>query len=430
MSVFPFSEEIEHLFTFESAFGDKINATFIRGDSIYVPREAVPVSVLQDRRTSTEPFAISCNFQPRHEQGPLCEKSIAYLKHGKNHVFEAPTGWGKTIAGSYIAIKMGQPTLIVVTKDDLVKQWRHALINVLGVPESDVGLIQQDECNWKGKKFVIGMVQSLIIPNRYPSDMYGYFGMLILDEVHMMAADCFIRVCQTFPALYRLGFSATPERKDGKTKLLSWHIGPTLVRGSVVSMAPKVFLRRTGWKVPYKSRWSNGQRVMEPIPHSPGRMMGVIKEMGKCDVRNQEIVTFVKQAFDAGRHCVVLADLKEHLESLFFKLTSAGIPGNDIGYYVGGMSDLNLSLSKKKRVVLGTYKMCSTGTDVPQWDALVLATPHADVKQAVGRVLRFMEGKKQPIVLDLIDDSSLLQNFHMSRMKQYKSIGATIVSMG
>ena len=110
-------------------------------------------------------------------------KSVALLEHGRSHIFEAPTGWGKTVVGGVIAARVGQPTLIVVTKEDLMHQWRDSLVNVLGVSPALVGQIQQDVCDWQGKQFVLGMVQSLIIPDRYPAEMYKYFGLQILDEV-------------------------------------------------------------------------------------------------------------------------------------------------------------------------------------------------------------------------------------------------------
>jgi hypothetical protein len=55
--------------------------------------------------------------------------------------------------------------------------------------------------------------------------------------------------------------------------------------------------------------------------------------------------------------------------------------------------------------------------------------PRADVKQTVGRVLRSAPGKKQPVVLDLVDSNSIFQGFHQSRLKQYYSLGADIVSV-
>lgn len=429
MSAFPYSEGLESLYTFKTTYDETVCGAIRKGNTLWVPRESVPYAKPpNDFRMSYKPLAIDCKFEPRHQQSELCEKSISLLKEGRSHIFEAPTGWGKTVAGGYIACKLGQPTMIVVTKDDLVQQWKDSLINILKVPPYMVGHVQQDIMDWQGKRFVLGMVQSLIIEGKYPPEMFSYFGLLILDEVHQMAADCFVRACQSFSAKYRLGFSATPDRSDGKTKLLNWHVGATLVKGDVVAMKPKILVRQTGWKIPSKRKLVGNSWEHVPIPHGPGRMMLVSKAMASSDIRNMEIVNFVKQAYDSGRITLVMSDLKEsHLNRLFHMLTGEGIPGNDIGYYVGGMSKQELKLTKTRKVVLGTYKMCSTGTDVPHWEVLVMATPRANVKQAIGRVLRWVEGKRQPVILDLVDYNSIFQGFHLARLRQYYEIGAEVV---
>jgi superfamily II DNA or RNA helicase len=433
VSVYPYSPEILGRFTFKTNFDEIVcGAEQAPGNkTLLVPREAAPYALPpNDFRVSYPVVAINCKVEFREGQEEVCTKSLSYLKAGRCHIVESPTGSGKTIMGSYIACQLGQPTMILVNKEDLVDQWMEALTQVLKIPADKIGRVQQDVCEWKGKLFVIGMVHSVIIEGRYPQALYDYFGMLILDEVHTMATECFIRSCQLFPAKYRLGLSATPDRKDGKTKLLHWHVGPTLVRGKIAIMAPKVLVKQTGWQIPaVRKKVANGY-VMVPMPYQPGRMMTVTKAMAASEYRNHEIVNFVAQSYKADRNCLVLSDLREfHLTRLFQMLANAGIPGHHIGYYVGQMSKMQLELSKAKKVILGTYKMVSTGTNVPSWDTLVLATPRADIKQSVGRILRLMADKKTPVVLDLVDKDPIFQNFHISRKKQYHELKAQIVNV-
>lgn len=420
MSAYPYSKELEARYTFKSAFEDEEVCGAIRqGHTLLVPRESVPYALPDaDFRANYVAAPVPVKWTPRNdEQRDLVAKSLTLLQNDQSHIFEAPTGWGKTVAGSVIAAGVGQPTLIVVTKEDLLDQWRKSLVMV-GIPPHAIGHVQADIADWQGKRFVLGMVQSLMIEGKYPNDLYRAFGLQILDEVHQMAAECFVRVCQMFSAKLRLGFSATPHRKDGKTKLLHWHIGEVLVRGTVLEAKAKVLVRQTGWRIP----------THRYIPYAPGRMTLVNKAMAGSDGRNMEIVNCVLQAYKSGRRTLVMSELREkHLDRLFQMLTNEGIPGNEIGYYVGGMSPKELSFTKQRPVVLGTYKMCSTGTDVPTWDTLVMATPRADVKQAIGRVLRAVAGKKQPVIFDLVDSDAIFQGFHLSRLKQYYSVGAEVV---
>jgi superfamily II DNA or RNA helicase len=342
---------------------------------------------------------------------------ITYLKHQR--------GGDKTVVGSLIAAKLGQPTLIVVTKNDLTVAWKQALNQILGIPLSMIGQVQQDMCDWKGKQFVIGMLHSLIIEDRYPEEMYRHFGLMIVDEVHLVAAEHFQEICWKVPAKHRIGFSATPTRKDGRDRLLKAHIGETLVKGYLVPMKPKVLVKKTGWQIPmYRDRETMG---LVKIPHQPGRMMGVVKAQANNQNRNLLILEFVLATFKNGRRTVIMADTLDHLDRLFQIFTSGGISGDKIGFYVGQMSQADLDFNKEKPVILATYRMVSTGTNVPKWDTLVLATPRSDVKQMIGRVLRFLTDKKQPVILDLLDDDKLLHNFHLSRLRQYYAVGAEIV---
>jgi superfamily II DNA or RNA helicase len=56
-------------------------------------------------------------------------------------------------------------------------------------------------------------------------------------------------------------------------------------------------------------------------------------------------------------------------------------------------------------VIFATSQYVSEGLDIPAIDTLVLATPMYDVEQAVGRIQRPLEGKKDPIVVDIRDDN-------------------------
>jgi superfamily II DNA or RNA helicase len=429
-AVYPYDPGLESQFGFITNFGDPVQMSLRHGDMLYIPRGLALIGKHDDRVVRPQLPLLSTKFEPRNpEQQPLITKAVQLLQQDQQFVFEAPTGWGKTVVGSVIAAHLRQPTMIVVHKQDLMDQWEDSLLNVLGVPASLVGRVQQDQCDWQGKRFVLGMVQSLIIPDRYPDEMYRYFGFLLLDEVHRMAADCFVNTCWMFPAKYRMGLTATPERSDGKWRVVISHIGPVRCRGTLIPMKPKVLVRKTGWKIPSRSRRVHGMLVEEKIPHEPGRMMLVIKAMAASQTRNLEIVNFVLAAYQVERRILVLSELREHLTSLFHMAAGFDVPGEDMGFYMGGMSKLALEVSKKKRVVWATYKMTSEGTDVPAWDSLVFATPRANIKQPLGRINRFEENKKQPIALDLVDYDRIFSSFYLARLKQYYSVGAQVVNV-
>lgn len=435
MATVPFSSEIAGYLTYKDRYDNPVvlyerpeNATWM-----LVPRGVVnPYNAVVDGRTTNNLGAINCKMPPRYADNARCVKeSLSLLQNGIDHITEAPTGWGKTYHGCAVAAALGEATLIVVTKNDLIQGWHKTLINLIGVPADQIGHVQQNKCLYKGKRFVIAMVHSLVA-REYEPEFYKNFGLVIFDEVHRLGADYFEQVCRLFPAMHRLGLSATPKRKDGRFKSFEAHIGPVKVRGINVPMSPKIVVKQTGWKVPSFKVFDGdkGQYVYKEMPFQAGKLGAVVKRMGSDAVRNQEIAEFVKQAYDAGRHILVLSDLIDgHLKLLFHVIAKAGVPGNEIDYYIGGRTQADLDAAKKARVVLATYSFTTEGTDVPHWDTLVMATPKASVAQAIGRVMRFVEGKKTPVVLDLVDDHAVFRSYANSRLKDYFNVKAEIVKV-
>jgi hypothetical protein len=434
----PFTKEVKDLLTKVTAYGDQYQ--MYRLDTPDSPNAWVPRGLVNRLDTPKENWHLSwapCGktvaIKPpqTEDQAGCIERSLALLSEQTDHIVEAPTGFGKTYVGCSVAGQLGQRTLIIVTKNDLVKGWRDTLIHLFGVNPNDIGHVQQDQCKYKNCRFVIAMIHSLVCRD-YDTEFYGYFGLTIFDEVHRLGADYFSQVCSKFPTGLRLGLSATPKRGDGKERLFEAHIGPVMVRGLWVPMKPKILVKQTGWKVPIVSQRDDMDGVWKKMPMkvTPGRMMAVTKALASSTGRNQEIAKFVKAAYDAGRHVVVMSDLiEDHLNPLFHLIVQTGIGGQDIGFYHGQVKKQELEVSKTKRVVLATYAMCSEGTNVPHWDTLVLATPRSNVKQAVGRILRLVEGKKQPTILDLVDDHPMLKTFYYSRLKQYYSVGGEAIDV-
>lgn len=429
MGKYPYRPDIEDLCTFESRFDpNPVVMAKREGNCILVPRQLVGAAEA-DYRVKNDIGAIDCLWPARNpDQERVRGESLALLKKGIDHVIEAPTGWGKTWLGTTLLCAMGQTTLIVVTKKDLIKSW-HDTLRGCGIPDNQIGHVQANKCDYKGKRVVIGMVHSLSIPDRYDPEMYRYFGMVIFDETHRMAADHFMSACTRFPARIRIGLSATPKRNDGKTPVLDAHIGPLLVHGKDIPMKAKVLVRKTGWTIPMVPRRRGGAWVKEPIQHEPGRMGSVITAMINDNFRNRKVADFVWQAYGKDRVVLVVSDRLEHLQTLFKYITEQGVPGEEIGYYVGGMSQEALSANSKRRVILATYGMVSEGTNCPWWDTGVAATPRSNIKQTLGRVTRYAIGKKQPVWLDLVDEGGIFKGFFNKRLEAYYSVGAELVYM-
>ena len=68
----------------------------------------------------------------------------------------------------------------------------------------------------------------------------------------------------------------------------------------------------------------------------------------------------------------------------------------------------------------------SEGTDIPDMDTCFLATPRADVEQPIGRIQRVHKGKKEPVVVDYVDNVTHCRNMAKKRKFQVAELGFTI----
>ena len=64
-----------------------------------------------------------------------------------------------------------------------------------------------------------------------------------------------------------------------------------------------------------------------------------------------------------------------------------------------GPSKTTKEQARQCRVILATAQKVSEGTDIPELDTLVMATPIGDITQVAGRITRKHKGKKSPLII-------------------------------
>lgn len=149
----------------------------------------------------------------RGYQERLVKRAVKALKTHGNTLAVAGTGSGKTICLSALAGKIGGKQLIIQHRQELVDQnaKKYRLVN----PKSSVGKITAQAKSWQGDA-TFAMVQTLV--NRL--DSMPKIDLLIADEAHHIAAPTWKAVVDAVrdrnPKAMIAGFTATPERTDGK----------------------------------------------------------------------------------------------------------------------------------------------------------------------------------------------------------------------
>ena len=238
---------------------------------LYVPR-AWAVSKLHvpswiDRTVNAPvpfpPFKVKL----REGQGEFVGKLMHAMSAWTGAIGQAAPGYGKTICGGSCMFGLQQRTLVSVHTDFLMQQWAERL-EMCGLKSNQIGFVQQDRCEYGGKKLVtIAMIQTLLA-REFEEEFYRAFGFMLFDEVHRMGAATFRQVITRFAPSARLGLSATPDRKDGCEFVFKAHIGEVAAIGKGAALAPKVWSVRVAHYLPDDAYQSELQsRRMDHFQH-------------------------------------------------------------------------------------------------------------------------------------------------------------------
>jgi superfamily II DNA or RNA helicase len=201
-----------------------------------------------------------------------------------------------------------------------------------------------------------------------------------------------------------LGLSATPDRKDGLSKVFYYFLGPQIVNIKRTSDKPEILFIKNLEE--YPERLTRQGKANIPA---------MITDLTLCGTRNELIISLIKEYLLLNRKILLLSHRRSHCLFLNEKLRILGI---DSGVYLGGMKMNDRNDNVKKSVILGTYQASGEGFDVPELDTLILSTPRSDVEQAVGRILR-QKNTNTPLVIDITDNGSIFKGQYYLRRKFY-----------
>jgi superfamily II DNA or RNA helicase len=344
--------------------------------------------------------------EPREEQQQCLQAVTRYLEDPETclgGIIRAVPGWGKTVAGLMLAQHFNLPTLVLVHRGFLMKQWAERAAQF--VPDAVVGIAQGPQCQYEGSSIVIGMIQSIVL-GKYPREFYEWPGLIITDECHRVGAYTWSPAQGMFRARYRVGLTATPRRKDGMENAFYYHIGRLMFAAKEQRLVPKIRRVWSDFKL-FKTERFN--------PNLAPRTL-IIRFLLHSKVRNRTIVLQLIQAVQAGRKCLVVSEQLDHLDrlkELLLEEWPMETPEPTISHYVGGMNDASREVAAEAQVIFTTSHYSSEGLDIPALDTLFLTAPLSDVEQVVGRILRPHPDKKDPIVVDFRDD----------KVKQFKRQG-------
>lgn len=332
-------------------------------------------------------------------------------------LLEVPCGRGKTVCALKIAADIGLKTIVIVHKGFLLNQWIERIEQF--IPNAKVGKIQGKVIDVEGKDIVIGMLQSLSM-KEYPEELFSCFGLTIVDEVHHIAAEVFVRSLFKIVTKYVLGLSATMNRKDGLTKVFKMFLGEILYKEKREGN-DNVLVKA----ITYKSTDDEFNEVKYDYRGNPVYST-MISKLCTYNPRSEFIIKVITDIYNENieQQIMILAHNKNLLKYLHDAIDTRNIAS--VGYYIGGMKETELKKSESKKIIIGTYAMASEALDIKTLTTLVMATPKTDITQAVGRILRTKD--HTPLVIDIIDQHDVFINQWKKRKSYYKKENYKIIS--
>lgn len=396
-----------------------------------VPRHYANIGTMADKivdmRCEGQDISFEMVNQPRPRQVPILQEFCTSVQNGSTGILlEAPTGSGKTYCSMNFLQYLKKTALIIVPRDRIVEQWVEAILEHTNLTRDEIGIAQGPKCQFEGKKIVVGMIHSLS-KDKYPKEFKKYFGVVVWDEVHTVSAETFSKTLTMFPAKYRIGVSATPDRKDGFEKLFLWHIaGKVIKMQGTTEVTPKIFVRQ------YEKKYKEKHPYLNKVVDKVNRRGIILSELAKDSSRNRLIAMFIQKFHASGRRTLMLSDREEQIQAVKQLLIQcSNVPEEKIGIFTGKTKKAERQrVLDESEIILATYGVFNMAIDVPDLRALVYGTPLSDARQAAGRILRLCEGTKEPVILDLVDtDYKDTQGWAVNRRSTYLKMKAEIVEM-
>ena len=377
-----------------------------------------PVAALDDQRQTAD----SVDFGWRGQLWPEQQQAAQQCLQHDDSILVGPPGSGKTnMALAYVAARR-QPALFLVPTRDLAYQALDRARALFTLPDTAFGLIGDGQTRL-GTHLTVGIIQTLI--RRDLTAWAPAFGTVVVDEAHHAPASTFSTVIQAFPARYRLGATATPDRADGLGSLMQAVLGPIVAHLTVSRLTqvqrliiPHVRQIATAFAYPYTEDYA---LLMEAVTTNT--------------TRNTLILRKLWQEVQQNRRILVLCERVAHAQDLYTRFHDA-VPAHPAAVLTGSTKKSQRTailndLRAETLTLVFASKIADEGLDVPVLDCLALVTGGRSVSrvaQQVGRIMRPAPGKTDAVVLDFCDwDAPVLAAQAKARFWQvYKKLGLSV----
>ncbi|EGC39840.1 hypothetical protein DICPUDRAFT_96425 [Dictyostelium purpureum] len=214
-----------------------------------------PVLEEYDFRNDTVNPNLNIDLKPTTMIRPYQEKSLSKMfgnGRARSGIIVLPCGAGKSLSGITAACTVKKSILVLCTSAVSVEQWKYQFKLWSNIEEKMISKFTSDNkeklCSLAGVTITTYTMvafggrrsaDSLKIMNEITNREWG---LVLLDEVHVVPAAMFRKVLTVTKAHCKLGLTATLLREDEKIQDLNFLIGPKLYEANWLDLQKSGFL--------------------------------------------------------------------------------------------------------------------------------------------------------------------------------------------
>ncbi|BCS54100.1 DEAD/DEAH box helicase [Geobacter sp. SVR] len=378
----------------------KAVATLLGTDIIDCRSKGLPLS---------KPFELNPDFTFRPHQVDPAHALLEFTLREKYGVLEADCGCGKTVTMTWVAGQLGSKVLILVDMGSLQTQWQAAFDIVW---KRQVQIVERN-----AKLFddvAVATFQLLHANPELTLRIRKEYGCLLLDEFHSTASDTRREILMKMDNEYRLGCTATLMKKGYANDVLT-----DMVSDQRIVMIDESALKADVVFLPTETKFYSEN------PDDWGKIQSAL---GKDLARNKLMADLTISLVQQGRKVLTVGVTVGTLKQVAMYLKKSGI--KHVLYT--GSTTLAQDLALRDKLAHGmidailTVRKADKGLDLPALDALVNGRPSNNqsfVEQLSGRIVRRLDGKPTPLIVDLVDKGDLAKRFATNRTRWYQKLG-------
>lgn len=197
--------------------------------------------------------SLNIDLKPATQIRPYQEKALSKMfgnGRGKSGIIVLPCGAGKTLVGITAGCHIKKSIVVLCTSAMSVHQWASEFKKWSDVRDEDVAVFSSSEKKkFPGRSGILVSTYSMMCMDP-KSGKCAYdtkqmlewvqgqeWGLMLLDEVHVVPAKMFRKVGEQVRAHCKLGLTATLLREDDKISDLNFLIGPKLYEANWMELA-------------------------------------------------------------------------------------------------------------------------------------------------------------------------------------------------